>query len=119
MSKNTKKTRQVSAETRAKISKSCFGRKAWNKGKITREETRKKISDTFKRRGITPKHKFKKGHVAWNRGKPLLPRTKARISRAKRGKPAWNKGIPITPEQKKKLRAGAKRMWRRRRKNAS
>ena len=73
------KGRIVSEETRRKISESCKGRTAWNKGlkNIYSEETRRKISVSHR------------GQKAWNRGIPLSEETKRKKS--EKMKEYWRK----------------------------
>ena len=74
----TKKRRPCSAETKKKISESCKGRTAWNKGKtgIYSEEALAGMSENHK------------GKSAWNKGKKLSPEHRKHLSES-------HKGIPI------------------------
>lgn len=40
------------------------------------------------------KKDFQKGHIPWNKGKPMSDELKKKISDKKKGTPAWNKGKP-------------------------
>ena len=94
---DSKKGRQVSNETREKISESMSGEKNHNYGKPMSEETKKKLSDALK------------GRTGPNKGKPMSEETKKKLSDALKGRTAPNKGVPMSEEQKKKLRESAKK----------
>ena len=102
------KYKEVSDETRNKISKANKGKITGKKhhmyGKKMPKETREKVS------------KSKKGQIPWNKGiktgiKPWLgkkrkPETIRKIAESKKGKIPWNKGIkmkPISQEHKLKI----------------
>lgn len=63
----TKGHRQ-SEETRIKMSLAKIGKIAVNKGKTLSEETKKKISENRKGRGLGRVTHFKKGVPSWNKG---------------------------------------------------
>jgi hypothetical protein len=46
---------------------------------------------------------FKKGQVAWNKGKPPSDEQKEKQSSVMKGRPAHNKGIPMSDAQKLKI----------------
>lgn len=111
---------KVSEEVRAKLSKSCLGRKAWNKGLATPEnvkqkqskvklgkkqslETRQKLSKALKgiSRSIDTRQKMAKaklGHIVSEETKEKIKQTKAKNKR-----PSKFKGIPRTIEVKAKI----------------
>lgn len=41
--------------------------------------------------------------IAWNKGIPMNPETKAKISAKMKGRPAWNKGTTMAEWAKKEL----------------
>ncbi len=57
------------------------------------EETKKKISDTLKRKGIKPPITHRKGKDNPSFGKHPSEETRKKMSLAKIGKPSWNKGL--------------------------
>jgi hypothetical protein len=67
------------------------GKPSPNKGKITSEEVRSKISES------------KKGGKAWNKGIKQEGATKERWAKVNIGRIPWNKGIPMTEEAKIKI----------------
>lgn len=75
----------TSEETRLKISKSNMGREVWNAGKSNHlsEETLEKMSNVHKGKHHSPSTEFKTGQVSPRKGK-------------KSDKPAWNKGKTLT-----------------------
>lgn len=54
------------------------------------------------------------GNTPWNLKKPWSNEVKLKISKSMKGKTPWNTGRKWTSEEIDKLRAGAKRMWKRR-----
>jgi len=79
-------------------------------GYVMTAATKRKISETRKRRGHKPdeKYMFKKGCVPWNKGKTKetdirLAETGRKIGKALLGKPSWRKGKPLTEEHKRKI----------------
>ena len=78
-----------SEETKHKISEANKGKPkphkghpAWNKGKITSEEQKVKISTTMKGKHNSPDTEFKKGQKAWNKGKTHSEETRQKMKEA-------------------------------------
>ena len=78
-----------SEETKHKISEANKGKPkphkghpAWNKGKITSEEQKVKISTTMKGKHNSPDTEFKKGQKAWNKGKAHSEETRQKMKEA-------------------------------------
>ena len=78
-----------SEETKHKISEANKGKPkphkghpAWNKGKITSEEQKVKISTTMKGKHNSPNTEFKKGQKAWNKGKTHSEETRQKMKEA-------------------------------------
>ena len=76
---------------------------AWNKGILTTEETKKKISKACKGKRLGNTNGFTKGQIPWNKGKPYL---------AIRGDnhPLWKGGI--TPVNKAIRESLKYKQWR-------
>ncbi len=102
------KGRKASDETRKKMSESHMGHTAtstafkkghvpWNKG-LTKETDKSvaKISATKKGVHVSPNTEFKKGHRQ-------SIESRKKMSVAKKGYTPWNKGKPMSPETKEKL----------------
>lgn len=81
---------------------------ALNKGKPLSEAIKHKISFKIKQG-------YKEGRIVWNNQKPWPENVKKKISKSKKGSTPWNRGISRTEEEKRKMSAGAKKMWKRRR----
>ena len=56
------------------------------------EETRKLISERHKGKHLSSRTEFKKGHLSWLKGKPMLPHVKEALRQANLGKTPYNKG---------------------------
>ena len=78
------KGKNVSEETRKKLSESHKGQTPWNKGKHHSEETKKKISEAQKGKMLSEEAKNKLSE--YNKGKKLSEETKKKISECKKGK---------------------------------
>lgn len=91
----------LSAETKAKISKSNLGK---NVGKVQTEETKEKIRQAMLGRTCTEEHKNKVrlSKLGKKRG-PMSEEQKQKISKANLGKSPANKGIPMPDEIKLRL----------------
>ena len=99
------------------------GRTPWNKGGTHSDETRKKMSESGKKRApiseetrakLSASKKGKKlgprNKPAWNKGIPMSTETKEKMSEAKKDWVPRNKGIPMSVEQKQKL-SEARKLW--------
>ena len=101
------KGRKISKEAKDKISAALKGREVWNKGKKglqvawnkgmpMSEESKQKLSKTFKCKG-----------GAWNKGlsgvQKCSEETRKKISEAKKGQPSPNKGKKLSEAQKRKM----------------
>ncbi len=84
------KGKEISIETKRKLSKALKGREAWNKGKEMPEETKKKLSKLLKGRRRSPKTEFKKGQHKGNKNPAKRIEIRRKISKAKKGKPHFN-----------------------------
>ena len=95
--------RNMSAETKEKISKGMKNRIPWNKGLSHSSETKEKIR--ISHIGENP-----------NLGVNFSEESKKRMSESKKGKPsnnkgkpAWNKGISPSSETKQKMKESRKK----------
>ncbi len=88
--------RNMSKETRERISQANKGKPAWNKGKPCSETQKLKQSLAMQ------------GRPALNKGKSPNKETREKISASLRGKPSWNKGKPWDEETRSKMSQAAK-----------
>jgi len=88
----------TSEETKNKISQSLKDNVPWNKGKINcySEETRKKMS--ISRKGIYLSEKTKKRMSKAREGHLVSEETKEKLSKANKGQIPWSKGKIMTEE---------------------
>jgi len=71
-------------EAKRKTSASCKGRVPWNKGVKMSEESKKKLSESLKKKWATEEYRTK-------------------LSEAHMGQTAWNKGVSMSEESKRKV----------------
>lgn len=93
--------KQLSEETKRKISESRKGEKHWNYGKHLSEETRRKISEANKGKKKSPEliERMRQSRL----GKKNSPEARRKISEALKGHPGWNKGRQVSQETKDKI----------------
>ncbi|MBU0476783.1 HNH endonuclease [Patescibacteria group bacterium] len=84
------KGKEMSVETKRKLSKALKGRKAWNKGKEMPEEIKNKLRGLSKGRHFSPRTEFKKGQNKGDENPARRPEVRRKISKAKKGKPLFN-----------------------------
>lgn len=70
---------KLTDEHRRKLSESHLGQISWNKGKRFSEESKKKMSDSMRK-------KYAAGFSPWNKGRPMDEATKLKISIGRTGK---------------------------------
>ena len=107
----------VSEETKIKLSEinsgsnhPQYGKPAWNRGKTTPDDVKKKISEANKGHKVSEESRKKmseahKGQTAWNRGKTTPDDVKKKMSEA-------NKGKHFASEETRKKMSEAKRQWK-------
>lgn len=90
-----------SPETCLKMSIGMKGKKAWNKGKHSSEETRRRQAEA--QRGRTLPEDVRKKISDSKIGKSRSEEIRRKISESRRGTTPWNKGIPLNEDSKRKL----------------
>lgn len=84
------KGKEMSLETKRKLSKALKGHKAWNKGKAMPEEMKKKLSEINKGKRPSPRTEFKKGQYRGSKNPAKRIEVRRKISEAKKGKPLFS-----------------------------
>jgi hypothetical protein len=101
-----------SAESNKKRSEALKGRVNGMLDKTHSKETRAKISEMNKGRGLGNKQSeetlnklsiIRKGKIPWNKGIKMPDNFRKKVSVAKKGKPSPKRGIPLSQEQKIKI----------------
>jgi len=92
-------------EYRENMSKVMKGKNTWTKGRKRSPETRKKMSEAQKKRGI---FNWKVGRIPWNKGKKRSLETSEKQS----GINHWNWNGGITPLRKKLYFSKEYKLWR-------
>ena len=90
-----------SEESKKKLSGSCMGRPAPNKGKPFSKESREKMSVAKKGKKMSPEFKEKRKQIM--REQWADPKFREEMSLKKRGESNYNFGKPMSDEQKEKL----------------
>lgn len=93
----------------------CFNKSRIGSKHPIGNETRKKISETLKGKGIIPKSIFKDGHLPWNKNTHGLQISwcKGKKKNICCGKTHWNWKGGITSEQEKLRKSIESKNWRR------
>jgi len=114
------KGKEMSAETKRKLSKALKGHEPWNKGKEMPEEIKKKLSEINKGKHLSPKTEFKRGQYKGDKNPAKKIEIRKKISKAKKGKPHFNqrgenhgnwKG-GITPKNERIRKRIEYKLWR-------
>lgn len=103
--KNNKFYGELKRRSALTISLANKGRIPWNKDGTHSEESRKKMSESGKKRApISEETRAKlSARTVWNRGIPMSAETKEKLSIINRGQVSWNKGNTTPEEVRKKI----------------
>lgn len=96
-----KKGKQLSDETRRKLSESKKGENHYNYGKHLSDETRRKISEARKAKNLS---ETMKGANNPFYGKHHSAKTRKKMSESQKGRLPWNKNKTLSEEHRRKLR---------------
>lgn len=106
-----------SEETKAKMSMSNKGQRAWNKGMKLSDEWKRKIGESQVGKAISDEQKkhqseIMKGRISPNKGKKMSEEQKEKLRLSHLGKVSPNKGKKMSEEQKVKIsKANTGRRW--------
>ena len=100
--------KNISDETRRKMSLAGKGRTPYNKGKHLSEEQKRKIGEGNKGKTMSEEARRKISEAIGGKKHPFFGKhhseeSKKKMSLAKKGKPSHNKGKKMSEEQKKKM----------------
>ena len=100
--------KNISDETRRKMSLANKGRTPYNKGKHLSEEQKRKIGEGNKGKTMSEEARRKISEAIGGKKHPMFGKhhseeSKKKMSNAKKGKPSHNKGKHLSEEQKRKI----------------
>ncbi len=84
--------RKMSEAKKGKMPKNINQIKGWNKGLKNWRKNYHHSEETKRKIGLANSIS-NKGHIPWNKGKPMLMKTRIKLSKKNKGKIPWNKGI--------------------------